>query len=52
MKTGTDKSRGKDWTQAVEKALLRAGKSARKTAKMYGTPVYVLKQGKVVAERP
>jgi hypothetical protein len=36
----------------VERALLRAGESARRTARMYGTPIYVWENGKVVAKRP
>lgn len=34
------------------RALLRAAKDARKTAKMYGTPIYVSKGGKIVALKP
>jgi len=37
---------------AVGRALRRAGVTARKTARMHGTPVYVWKNGKVVAEKP
>jgi hypothetical protein len=36
---------------SVEPALKRAAKVARKTAKMYGTPLYFWKNGKVVAEK-
>lgn len=36
----------------VERALLRAGEAARRTARMHGTPVYVWENGKVVAKRP
>jgi len=36
----------------VERALIRAGDSARRTAQMYGTPLYVWENGKVVAKRP
>lgn len=36
----------------VERALLRAGETARRTARMYGTPLYVWENGKVVAKRP
>ena len=34
------------------RALIRAAKAARKTARMYGTPIYVSKGGKVVALKP
>jgi hypothetical protein len=36
----------------VEGALIRAEKVARRTARMYGTPLYVWENGKVVAKRP
>lgn len=36
----------------VERALLRAGESARRTARMYGTLLYFWETGKVVAKRP
>jgi hypothetical protein len=34
------------------RALRRAALVARKTARMYGTPVYIWRDGKVVAEKP
>jgi hypothetical protein len=39
-------------TTAAGKALVRAGKVARKTARMYGTAIYVERNGKIVAEKP
>jgi len=30
----------------------RAAKAARRTAKMYGTPIYVWENGKIVAKKP
>jgi hypothetical protein len=36
----------------VERALVRAEESARRTARMYGTPLYVWENGRVVAKRP
>ena len=42
----------KSFAASVEPALKRAAKVARKTAKMYGTPLYFWKNGKVVAEKP
>lgn len=36
----------------VERALIRAGEAARRTARMYGTPLYVWEKGRVVAKRP
>jgi hypothetical protein len=37
--------------QAV-RAMKRAAKAARKIAKMHGTPIYVERNGKVVALKP
>ncbi len=37
---------------AVERALIRAGKTARKVARMHGTRVYFMRDGKIVAEKP
>ena len=36
----------------VGRALRRAAKAARKTARMHGTPIYILRDGKIVAEKP
>lgn len=36
----------------VEQALLRAGETARRTARRYETPIYVWENGKVSAKRP
>jgi hypothetical protein len=41
-----------EFAARVGRALLRAGESARRTARMYGTPLYVLENGRVVAKRP
>ena len=51
MKTPTKASPGKV-TPMAEKALRRAAKTARKIARMYGTPIYVWQNGKVVALKP
>jgi hypothetical protein len=42
----------KEFSDAVGRALRRAARAARKTARMHGTPVYIWKDGKVVAEKP
>jgi hypothetical protein len=39
-------------TLAVGRALRRAAKAARETARMHRTPIYIWKDGKVVAEKP
>lgn len=41
-----------EFAARVGRALLRAGESARRTARMYGTPLYVLEKGRIVAKRP
>ena len=40
-----------EMTQAIERALRRARRQARKIARMYGTPFYTMKNGKIVAEK-
>jgi len=46
------KTETKLFTQSVGRALRRAAKAARKTARAYDTPIYVWRNGKVVAEKP
>jgi hypothetical protein len=41
-----------DFSKAVGRSLRRAAKEARRIARMHGTPVYVMKNGKIVAEKP
>ena len=36
----------------VGRALRRSARKARQIARMHGTPVYIWKDGKVVAEKP
>jgi hypothetical protein len=45
-------NRQPEFAARVGHALLRAGESARRTARMYGTPLYVLEKGRIVAKRP
>ena len=52
MKAKNSKRDSKDFSAAVGRALRRAAKVARKTARMHGTPVYIWRAGKVVAEKP
>jgi hypothetical protein len=52
MKRKAKLQTSKEFSAAVGRALQRAAKVARKTARMHGTPVYVWKNGKVVAEKP
>ena len=38
-------------SRATRTALQKAWKQARRTAKAFGTPVYVVRDGKIVAEK-
>ncbi len=42
----------KDFAAQVGQALRRAGRAARKTARVHGTPIYIWRDGKVIAEKP
>jgi hypothetical protein len=37
---------------AVGRALRKSARTARKVARMHGTPIYIWEHGKVVAEKP
>ena len=52
MKTRNGSQRTKNSLAGAGRALLRAGQAARKIARIHGTPTYVLRGGKVVAEKP
>ena len=52
MKRKAKLQTSKEFSAAVGRALRRAAKVARKTVRMHGAPVYVWKNGKVVAEKP
>jgi hypothetical protein len=52
MNTKTANRDPKAFTASVGRALRRASQAARKIAPAYGTPVYLWKNGKVVAEKP
>ncbi len=38
--------------ESVKRAMPAATRRARKVARMYGTPIYVWENGKVVAKKP
>lgn len=44
--------RPESFAAGVGRALRRAAKDARKIARIYGTPIYVWENGKVVAKKP
>ena len=50
MKTKNDDS--KEMARKAGKAMRRAARTARKIALAYGTPIYVEKNGKIVALKP
>jgi hypothetical protein len=52
MKTPKLKTKPSSLALAVGRALRRSARVARKTARMYGTPIYISKNGKVVAVKP
>ena len=52
MKTKNSKPDTKTFAATVGRALRRAGLAARKTARAHGTPIYIWREGKVVAEKP
>jgi hypothetical protein len=52
MKTTNGNKSAKSFAAAVGRALRRAGRTARKTARAHGTSIYVWRDGKVVAQKP
>jgi hypothetical protein len=52
MKTKKRSRRPEDFATGMGRALRQAGRSARKIARMYGTPIYVWENGRVVARKP
>lgn len=52
MTTSSRAIKPNNFSKAVGRSLKRSAKEARRIARMHGTPVYVVKNGKVVAEKP
>jgi hypothetical protein len=52
MRTKKRSRETEDFAAGVGRGLRRAAKTARKIARMYGTPIYVWENGKVVAKKP
>ncbi len=46
------KQKTSTFAAAVGRALRRSARAARKTARLHGTPVYIWRNGKVVAQKP
>jgi hypothetical protein len=51
-KTPQPKLKPSEFSLAVGRALRRAGRRARETARMHGTLIYISRNGKVVAIKP
>jgi hypothetical protein len=52
MRTKNNKKRSQTPMPSAGPALRRAALVARKIARMHGTPIYIWRDGKVVAEKP
>lgn len=52
MKDNRTRTNASTTAAKVGRALRRAAKDARRTARMHGTPIYVWENGKVVAVKP
>jgi hypothetical protein len=52
MKKKATKRKINAFAMSVGKGLRKAQSAARKTARMHGTPIYIWRDGKVVAEKP
>jgi hypothetical protein len=52
MKQSNQTKRPKPLLTPAGRALRRAARVARQTARLHGTPIYVWRDGKVVAEKP
>ena len=52
MKVKRTRKTGPTTAAKVGRALRRAAKDARETARMHGVPIYVWENGKVIAIKP
>jgi hypothetical protein len=52
MKAPKRSKRSESFAAGVGRALRQAAQTARKTARMHGTPIYIVEDGKIVAKRP
>jgi len=48
----TKMKRPSAFAAAVGRALRRSARVARKTARAHGTPIYIWRNGRIVAEKP
>lgn len=52
MRVKSRRPKHDEFSRAVGRALRRAARRAREVARMHGTPIYIWKDGKVVAVKP
>jgi len=52
MKRHVQSKESAEFAKSVERALKRAQKRARDVARQHGTPIHVMRNGKVVALKP
>ncbi|MCB0763294.1 MAG: hypothetical protein KDB84_01215 [Flavobacteriales bacterium] len=52
MSKGQQQIKQDEWIAGITRALKRAAKKARRVAKMHGTKVWAMKDGKIVGLRP
>jgi hypothetical protein len=52
MKKATTSRENKRFFESVKRAMPAAARRARRIAKMHGTPIYVLENGRIVAKKP
>jgi len=52
MKKARPRKKPESFAEGVGRGLRMAARSARRIARMYGTPIYVWENGKVVAKKP
>jgi hypothetical protein len=48
----TKKQKTLEFAAGVGRALRRSARVARKTARLHGTPIYIWRNGRVIAEKP
>jgi hypothetical protein len=52
LRSKTRTPKPNEFSRAVGRALRRAARRAREVARTHGTPIYIWKDGKVVAVKP
>jgi hypothetical protein len=52
MKAPVRQKKSENFAVGVGRGLRSAAKDARETARMYGTPLYIWENGRIVAKKP